>query len=88
MERVCQSCGIPLSDRVLGTEKKAKRSKEYCKMCYRNGEFIQKEMTYKEMKRMGRLGILKSDNFFLLKWVMALFYPLQLRRLKRWRKNK
>ncbi|MGL4338761.1 MAG: zinc ribbon domain-containing protein [Turicibacter sp.] len=88
MERVCQSCGIPLSQEIQGTEKKARRSTEYCKFCYRNGQFINKNMTYKEMKRMGRRGIYQSKNFFLLKWLMVLVYPLQLKKLKRWRNQK
>ena len=43
MEKICQSCGMPLKNKdELGTEKDGKFSKDYCKYCYRNGEFIDK----------------------------------------------
>ena len=43
MEKICQSCGMPLKNKdELGTEKDGKFSKDYCKYGYRNGEFIDK----------------------------------------------
>lgn len=50
LETYCQSCGMPLDNPDLqGTEKDGSKSDEYCKYCYRNGDFINPNMTLKEM---------------------------------------
>jgi hypothetical protein len=49
-ETNCQSCGMPLDNPDLqGTEKDGSKSDKYCKYCYRNGAFINPNMTLKEM---------------------------------------
>lgn len=41
MEKVCQSCGMPIIDEnQLGTNKDGSQSKDYCKYCYEKGKFI------------------------------------------------
>lgn len=43
MEKICQSCGMPISEQEqLGTNKDGSISKDYCKYCYQDGEFIDK----------------------------------------------
>ena len=43
MNKICQSCGMPIkADNDLGTEKDNSKSQDYCKYCYKNGEFIDK----------------------------------------------
>lgn len=43
MEKICQSCGMPITDEnQLGTNKDQMLNKDYCKYCYVNGEFIDK----------------------------------------------
>lgn len=44
----CQSCTMPLSPEVLGTEKDGTPSADYCTYCYQQGEFVG-DMTMKEM---------------------------------------
>lgn len=40
-EKICQSCGIPLNNKEeLGTNKDGTINNDYCKYCYKNGEFI------------------------------------------------
>lgn len=47
----CQSCSMPIDNpEMQGTEKDGSKSKEYCVYCYRNGTFINPEMTLGEMK--------------------------------------
>ncbi|MGN1328535.1 MAG: zinc ribbon domain-containing protein [Eubacterium sp.] len=42
-ERICQSCGMPItSNEQLGTNKDGSINEDYCKYCYENGEFIDK----------------------------------------------
>lgn len=47
-EKFCQSCAMPLTDDIHGTEKDGSLSEDYCKFCYRNGEF-QEDFTMEEM---------------------------------------
>jgi hypothetical protein len=47
--QLCQSCGMPLSEEVYGTNADGSANKEYCKYCYANGAFIVPEMTMNEM---------------------------------------
>ena len=41
---------MPLDNpELLGTEKDGIKSHDYCKYCYQNGEFVNPDMTLKEM---------------------------------------
>ena len=43
MEKICQSCGMPITkNSLLGTNKDGSINKDYCKYCYQDGEFIDK----------------------------------------------
>ena len=46
--RFCQSCGMPLTDQVLGTNADGSKNEEYCMYCYKDGKFIQ-DCTIDEM---------------------------------------
>ena len=35
----CQSCGMPLTKEVLGTEANGKSNEDYCIYCYKDGKF-------------------------------------------------
>ena len=40
-KKICQSCGMPLvSDNELGTNKDGSLNTDYCKYCFKDGEFI------------------------------------------------
>ncbi len=38
-KNICQSCGMPLEDGVLGTEANGVKNNEYCHFCYKGGKF-------------------------------------------------
>ena len=41
--KICQSCAMPLtSEDMYATEKDGSTNKDYCKWCYKDGEFIDK----------------------------------------------
>ena len=41
--RICQSCSMPIeSDNQLGTNKDGSLNNDYCKYCYKDGDFIDK----------------------------------------------
>ena len=35
----CQSCGMPLTDELLGTNTNGSKNEEYCIYCYKEGAF-------------------------------------------------
>ena len=39
----CQSCGMPLNNEVLGTEKGGAKSADYCEYCYKDGAFTSED---------------------------------------------
>ena len=47
-QKFCQSCGMPLTEDVLGTNADDSKSEEYCVYCYKDGRFLQ-ECTMEEM---------------------------------------
>lgn len=48
IEEICQSCGMPLSPEMYGTDENGEVNKDYCKFCYQNGKFTS-DMTLEEM---------------------------------------
>ena len=41
--KICQSCSMPImSDEQLGNNKDGSLNNDYCKYCYKDGEFIDK----------------------------------------------
>lgn len=40
-QKFCQSCGMPLSDELLGTNADGSKNEDYCIYCYKGGEFTQ-----------------------------------------------
>ena len=47
-QKFCQSCGMPLTEEVLGTNADGSKNEDYCQYCYKDGEFLQ-QMTMDEM---------------------------------------
>ncbi len=39
--RFCQSCGMPLTQEVLGTNADGSKNEDYCLYCYKDGRFLQ-----------------------------------------------
>lgn len=51
MKQMCQSCGMPIkNDSQLALESDGSKSK-YCVMCYKDGEFLQPDITADEMRK-------------------------------------
>ena len=46
--KFCQSCGMPLTEDVLGTNADGTKNEDYCMYCYQNGKFLQ-DYTMEEM---------------------------------------
>ena len=44
----CQSCGMPLEEKLLGTNADGSKNEEYCIYCYKDGAFTG-DFTMEEM---------------------------------------
>ncbi len=44
----CQSCGMPLSEELAGTNKNKSPSLEYCKYCFASGQFTKPNLKLKD----------------------------------------
>ena len=87
-QKFCQSCGMPLTEEVLGTNADGSKNEEYCMYCYKDGKYTQ-DCTMDEMiefcsqfvdqvnKNMPK-PMTKEEY----KQMMQGFFPM----LKRWRK--
>lgn len=78
----CQSCGMPLTDEVKGSEKDGSKSEDYCSYCYKEGAFTG-EMTMQEMidfctPMMAKDGKMSEQK---AREMMNEFFP----QLKRWK---
>ena len=47
-QKFCQSCGIPLTNEILGTNADGSKNEDYCMYCYKDGKFTQ-DCTMDEM---------------------------------------
>ena len=47
-QKFCQSCGMPLTDEILGTNADGSKNEDYCIYCYKDGKFLQ-DCTMEEM---------------------------------------
>ena len=90
--KFCQSCGMPLTDEVLGTNADGGKNEDYCIYCYKDGKFLQ-ECTMDEMiehcaqfaqfvdeVNKGLQQPLTKEEYI---GQMKIYFP----RLKRWRKE-
>lgn len=80
----CQSCGMPLSPELSGTEADGSKSADYCQYCYQNGAFTG-DMTMEEMIDFCTPFMVQNNPNLTpeqAKEQMFRFFPM----LKRWKK--
>lgn len=84
LDRICQSCGMPMTaDDVYGTNADGSTNFDYCKYCYKDGEFIDKVSMEEYIKMCSQFGAQAGmTNEQMRKHCQKLF-PL----LKRWHKK-
>ncbi len=46
--KFCQSCGMPLTNEIFGTNADDTPNEDYCIYCYKDGKFVQ-DMTMEQM---------------------------------------
>ena len=86
--KFCQSCGMPLTDEVLGTNADGSKNEDYCMYCYKDGKFLQ-ECTMDEMiehcaQFVGAVNESLPNPITKEEYIgqMKMYFP----QLKRWRK--
>ena len=97
--KFCQSCGMPLTEDVLGTNADGSKNEDYCMYCYRDGKFLQ-DCTMEEMiehcaqffaEQSGKAERIGAVNEVLEKPITKEEYIGQMKtyfpQLKRWRKT-
>jgi hypothetical protein len=82
MNKICQSCGMPLKRDVNGggTNADGSKSTEYCSNCYQSGKFVLPDITVDQMKERvkGKMKEMHIPGF------MAWFFTKDIPKLKRW----
>ncbi len=83
MQKMCQSCGMPLSKdpKNGGSEKDGSKSEKYCSYCYVNGVFVD---NCKNSQEMQKLCIKMMTKNGMPKWVAWLF-TRSIPGLERWK---
>jgi len=78
-KKMCQSCGMPLeSEELFGTNSDGSKNEEYCIYCYKDGAFINPEITMNEMVEIC-VKHMKMPKI-LSRMIMKAYLP----KLKRW----
>ena len=79
----CQSCGMPLAKDPLGggTEANGTTNKEYCSHCYKNGQFVEPNITVSKMidKVSGKMREMRIPGF------LTKIFTRQIPKLQRWK---
>jgi len=83
---VCQSCGYPLQkEEDKGINADGTRNEEYCIMCFKDGKFIQSDVTMEGMIELAAKGLSEFDpnmSYEQAKEYVSKVIP----QLKRWKK--
>lgn len=83
-ERICQSCAMPMeSDDLLGTNKDGSLNQEYCKYCYKDGEFIDNVTMEEYIEMCSKYGAQAGMSNEEMKKYCTKMFPT----LKRWKNN-
>ncbi len=84
MNKICQSCGMPLkNEQELGTEKDGKLNQDYCKYCYKNGEFLDDVSMEDYIEMCSKFGEQAGMTNKQMKEFCTKLFPT----LKRWKKQ-
>ncbi|MCR5553226.1 MAG: zinc ribbon domain-containing protein [bacterium] len=84
MEKICQSCAMPMeSAELYGTNKDGSINEDYCKYCYDKGEFIQKVSMEEFIDMCSQFGEQAGMTNEQMKKYCSSVFPT----LKRWKKQ-
>lgn len=82
--KMCQSCGMPISSNdELGTNKDGSINDDYCKYCYKEGEFIDNVTMDEYIEMCSKYGKQAGMSNEEMKEYCTKLFPT----LKRWNNN-
>ena len=81
--KICQSCGMPLTTEELGTNKDWSINNDYCKYCYKDGDFIDKVSMEEYIEMCSQYGSQAGMTNEEMKDYCTKLFPT----LKRWENN-
>ena len=82
--KICQSCGMPIkSSEQLGTNNDGSINNDYCKYCYKDGEFIDKVTMEEYIEMCSKYG----EQAGMTNEEMREFCKKLFPTLKRWKNN-
>ena len=82
-QTICQSCAMPLtSEDMYSTEKDGSINKDYCKWCYKDGEFVDKVSMEEYIEMCSKFGEQAGMTNEQMKEYCTKVFPT----LKRWGK--
>ena len=80
--KICQSCAMPLtSEDMYATEKDGSTNKDYCKWCYKDGEFVDKVSMEEYIEMCSKFGEQAGMTNEQMKEYCTKIFPT----LKRWK---
>jgi len=83
MEKICQSCGMPMADdSLLGTNADGTINENYCKYCYKDGKFIDDVTMEEYIEMCSQFGSQANMTNEQMKEFCQKLFPT----LKRWKK--
>ena len=83
MKNICQSCAMPLEkESDLAKEKDGTVNKDYCKYCYKDGEFVVKASMEEFIEMCSQFGEQAGMTNEQMKEYCSAVFP----KLKRWKK--
>lgn len=81
--KFCQSCAMPLTDDILGTNADGSTNPDYCKHCYKDGDFIDKVSMEEYIEMCSQFGAQAGMTNEQMKEHCQKVFPL----LKRWKEQ-
>jgi len=81
---ICQSCGLPFSGKLKGTNRDGTKNDDYCVSCFDNGEFVDHSLTMHTLE-VNLLEMAEVHNEITLEEAQTVIKNLPY--LKRWHMN-
>ena len=82
MEKICQSCGMPITEiSQFGTNKDGSINEDFCKYCFENGEFIDKVSMEEYIEMCSKFGAQAGMSNEEMRMYCKKLFPT----LKRWK---
>ena len=83
--KFCQSCGMPLKKDKQGggSNTDGSKSRLYCSLCYRSGQFTRPDFTARQMQELvkGKMKEMGIPGF------LTPFFTMGIPKLERWRQK-